>query len=59
MQSIQLATFDVDALRTAQKDVRRRAAQIREGGAIHGFADSEHGETAVARFCAAAGGSSR
>ena len=42
-----------------QKDVRRRAAQIREGGAVHGVPDSKHGETTAARFCAAARGSSR
>jgi hypothetical protein len=51
--------LDVEGLEAAQKNIRRRAAEIREGGAVHGFADSQYGQAAAAGFRAAAGGSSR
>ncbi len=36
----------------------RRAAQIRQGGALYGFAERKYGQTSVAHFRVAAGGGS-
>ena len=60
MQSIQLATLDVDALRTQLRKMSDE--ELREFGKAARYMvspESKHGKAAPAGFRAAAGGSSR
>ena len=56
MQSIQLATLDVDALRTRLEEMSDEELLEFGSGAVYGVSKSKHGQTTAAGFRAAAGG---